>query len=206
MNGFIDSGGGTPPLLFESLKDKDFQTLVFQMKGRAFDISIVRGVSRRCSLGMPQVIVCGPLRKGKPFPTTFWLTCPFLDRKCGQLESEGAVGELEDILAGPAAGVAWARYNEGAAFFRRDLLSEEERNLLLSESPALLESLESVGVGGIRPSGKPSAKCLHLQVATWIGIGFHPAGEWLGRKLLSLDCGGSWRARCEPVISRKEGL
>ena len=206
MNGFIDGGGGTPPLLFESLKGKDAQTLVFQMKGRAFDITIVRGVARRCPWGMPQVIVCGPLREGRPFPTTFWLTCPFLDRKCGQLESEGAVGELEGILAAPVAAKAWARYNESAALFRRDLLSQEERDLLLSGSPALLESLESVGVGGIRPGGNPSAKCLHLQVATWIGLGYHPAGEWLARKLVSLDCGGSWRTRCEPELSCKEGL
>jgi hypothetical protein len=206
MNGFIDSGGATPPLLFETLRGKDLETLDAQMKGRAFDVTIVRGIARRCPWGFPQVIVCGPLRKARPFPTTFWLTCPFLDRTCGQLESEGAVGELEGILARPGVEKSWAAYNEKAARLRRRLLSGEERDVLLASAPAILENVESVGVGGIRPGEKPSVKCIHLQVATWLGLGYHPAGEWLAGKLARLDCAGSWRIRCEPPISPKEGL
>lgn len=136
--------------------------------------------------------------KGRPFPTTFWLTCPFLDRKCGQLESEGAVGELEAILASPERETAWANYNDTASRLRLGLLSESERRILLSAGSTLLESLETGGVGGIRPGPKPSVKCLHLQVATWMGLGFHPAGRWLAARLGCLDCGGEWRARCEP--------
>jgi hypothetical protein len=59
--------------------------------------------------GVPQVIACSPLRDGKPFPTTFWLTCPHLVRLCGVLESEGAVTELERTrLEQP---VPWTEYN-----------------------------------------------------------------------------------------------
>lgn len=206
MNGFIDSGGGTPPLLFDPLKGEDAETLFTQMRGRAFDLALVRGVARRCPWGKPQVIVCGPLRKGRPFPTTFWLTCPFLDRRCGQLESEGAVGELEAALAGPGAEKAWESYNERAARFRLALLSEKERKVLHTEGAAFMKNLESVGVGGIRTGSKPSVKCLHLQVATWLGFGFHPAGQWLSAKLECLDCAGEMRARCEPAMSCKEGF
>ncbi len=197
MNGFIKNGGETPPLLFEDLRKEDVQTLSLQMRGRAFDASIVRGIAQRCPWGKPVVIVCGPLRRGKPFPTTFWLTCPFLDRKCGQLESEGAVGQMEEFLAEPGRENAWAKYNLRAALVRSGFLSEKERQGLGKETDLLLKSMEGVGVGGIRLGDNPSVKCIHLQVATWLGLEGHPAGEWLSEKLGRLDCAGAWRLRCE---------
>jgi hypothetical protein len=196
MNGFIDGGGETPPLLFENLEPRDAQALFAQMKGRAFDISIVRGVAKRCRWQKPQVIVCSPLKAGKPFPTTFWLTCPFLDRKCGQLESEGGVGELEGLLSEPAMHGAWIAFNEKLSMLRASLLSCEQKLGLLEEKPALMENLRHLGIGGIKAGEKPWVKCLHLQVAAWLGTGFHPAGEWLEEKLGDLDCAGAWLERC----------
>jgi hypothetical protein len=196
MNGFINGGGATPPLSFEALRKDDGETLGSQMRGRAFDLAIVRGVAKRCPWGKPQVIVCGPLREGRPFPTTFWLTCPFLDRRCGRLESEGAVGALEAFLSGQEESKAWERYNGLAARFRLDLLSEAEREKMVREGASLIESLTRGGIGGIRVGSRPSVKCLHLQVAAWLGLGFHPAAQWLASKMEGLDCGGTWISRC----------
>jgi hypothetical protein len=194
MNGFIAGGGDSPPLSFEGLKESDLETLLRQMKGRAFDVGIIRGIAKRCPWGKPQVIVCGPLKKGKPFPTTFWLTCPFLDFQCARLESDGAVAELEAILSEKAQ--EWARYHASAADFRMSLLSAREREALAAEGEPLRLALLQTGIGGIRPTNRSSAKCLHLQVATWFGLGFHPAEKWLLSKLESLHCGKTWLSRC----------
>jgi hypothetical protein len=196
MDDFIRSGGETPPLSFEALGKEDAETLGSQMRGRAFDIRIVRGIAKRCPWGKPQVIVCGPLRDGRPFPTTFWLTCPFLDRLCGRLESEGAVGALEVFLSGPEEVKDWEQYNELAVRYRLGLLSVAEREKMTREEPAMMENLETAGLGGIRVGSRPSVKCLHLQVAAWLGLGFHPAGAWLASRMERLECGGTWVPRC----------
>lgn len=205
MKGFIDPGGETPRLLFEPLEPGDPGTLLRQMKGRAFDTGLLRGIARRCPFGKPQVVVCGPVRRGKPFPTTFWLTCPFLERACGRLESAGAVGEMETALSTETGRKAWVEYNEKAALLRSGLLRREESLALRKEESDLAKRLEGVGIGGIRPGSKPSVKCLHLQVAAWLALGSHPAGEWLAEKLDSLDCGGQWLDRCMPPAAPKEG-
>ncbi len=195
MDGFITGGGDTPPLSFETLGEHDLGTLLRQMKGRAFDAAIVRGIAKRCPWGKPQVIVCGPLRKGQPFPTTFWLTCPFLESQCARLESEGAVRDIERCLAEKPQ--EWENYHGAAADFRMSLLSDWERDVLAPEGSPLRGALQKTGIGGIRPTGTPSAKCLHLQVASWLGLGFHPAENWLLTKLGCLDCGKAWLFRCE---------
>ena len=205
MKGFIDPGGETPRLLFEPLEPGDPETLLRQMKGRAFDTGLVRGVAMRCPFGKPQVVACGPVRRGKPFPTTFWLTCPFLERACARLEAAGAVGVMEAVLSTETGRNAWTEYNKKASLLRSGLLGREGNLPLRGEERELAKRLEGVGIGGIRPGSKPSVKCLHLQVAAWLALGSHPAGEWLTGKLDSLDCGGKWLDRCTPRVVPKEG-
>ena len=61
-------------------------------------------------------------------------------------------------------------------------------------SKKAVDVLSRLGVGGIDASVAPNAvKCLHLQTATWLGMGEHPARRWLAEKLGALECG---EARC----------
>lgn len=56
-------------------------------------------VAHRCTHGLPTVLRVDPrLRDGTPFPTTFWSTCPLLNRHVGTLESEQAMVELNQRL------------------------------------------------------------------------------------------------------------
>jgi hypothetical protein len=60
----------------------------------------------RCGPGHPLVIRNRPLdAKGRPFPTTYWLTCPTAVGAVARLESEGWISRLDDD-AGFARGVA----------------------------------------------------------------------------------------------------
>jgi len=130
------------------------------------------------------VIVCSPLSaKGSPFPTIFWLTCPFLCRKCGELESGRKARELEDLFRTIPDGVE--KWHRDYAALREDILKSH-----VSEAEANACCQPERGVGGIDWKRAPYAvKCLHLQVATWLGFG-HPAGDWLEREVKDVTCSG----------------
>ena len=119
-------------------------------------------VSVRCSYGYPQVIRVHPVVHGKPFPTLYWLTCPFLAKEIDHLEADGWVKRLqarvmEDASLGTAMHEAHRRYCE-----QRDrLLSDSERAAL--EDDGTLRGLTGRGIGGIADWDR--VKCLHLHVA-----------------------------------------
>lgn len=176
-----------PPFFWTPVCESDVESLSAQCAGRRFDPSIVRFVAKRCAYGFPQVIVCHPLAGGSPFPTLFWLTCPYLDKKCGALESEQKIHELEKIFAAEALQVL--EFHKKYAELRTKLIYPEELEKIRAEHPAFLQSLSETGVGGINYSVSATApKCLHLQTASWLGMGEHPAIDWLHEELGELDC------------------
>lgn len=161
---------------FAPLTCRDFDLLATQMRGRVFDSSTALAVARRCRHGAPQVLLCRPLKGGLPFPTTLWLTCPWLVKKLGTLESLGGVAQLEEQLR--AQPKAWWAYQRRYAALRLSLIPKAQQRFLSRYKPRLWASLVRGGVGGIS-SPYPTAKCLHLQVGAWLGMGYHPASRWL---------------------------
>ena len=139
------------------LSENDVILLRKRNRRRRFDISIVYAVAARCSFGFPQVLVCRPERKeGSPFPTLFWLTCPYLDRKCGELESLHKIRELEELFSTRPTEVA--RWHKEYALLRKSI-SETGIDIL-------------TGVGGIDsqepPRGQmPASSGSHMD---WMAI------------------------------------
>jgi len=120
------------------------------------------GIERRCPYGYPQVVRVYPLVEGKPFPTLFWLTCPFLTKQIDHLEAEGWVKRLEEFLEEdrPLA----TRFREAHLAYiheRNRLLSPEDRATL--EEAGMLEDLLEKGIGGTADFAR--VKCLHLHLA-----------------------------------------
>lgn len=189
-----------PPVFWTPATAQDIDVLVAQRTGRRFDPSIVKFVAKRCGAGFPQVVVCAPLsNNGHPFPTLFWLTCPYLDKKCGALESQQKIRELENSLKQQQETLQ--RWHSEYAALRVSLLHAEERAALAAERPAIWKSISETGVGGIDSAASASApKCLHLQAATWLGMGKHPAEDWLRAHLGALDCG---RQSCREYLAKK---
>lgn len=165
---------------------KDLKVLAYQMTGHAFSKSLVSSVARRCAWGNPQVLTCYPVLRGTPFPTTFWLTCPYLARKCGTLETEGAITELEKLLSEDESG--YRRYNSLYALVRLSLLNPAEKDFMQLYKPKMYSVIRGAGIGGIRKCGKPTVKCIHLQTAAMLALGTHPAGKWLRKRLGELSC------------------
>ncbi|EEX48409.1 MULTISPECIES: DUF501 domain-containing protein [Jonquetella] len=156
------------------------------MASRRFNERALIGVGSYCSWGYPQVIVCRPLVGARPFPTSFWLTCPWLVKQCGCLESAGGVGQLEAFLAD--RGAQWRDYQRRYAAFRLSLLLPHQEAFLRRFCRPLWISIAKRGVGGLRTTELPSVKCLHLQVGAWLGMGEHPAQSWLSDSIGPIDC------------------
>ncbi|GAB1398706.1 hypothetical protein MASR1M66_01580 [Aminivibrio sp.] len=157
-----------PPSFFDPLRGKDRAILRRQMKGRRFDPSLVLGAARRCSFGLPSVLLCGPLRKGRPFPTTFWLACPHLMKLCGRQEAEGGVALLDRLLEKKPA--LWTAWNLLHARIRLSLLSPAERAFLSSRRPALWNSLRRGGAGGSIFAGGGNASTQAASGLPWAFI------------------------------------
>ena len=154
-----------------------------------FDSELVIGTARRCLYGHVQVIVCRPIsRKLRPFPTTFWLMCPYLIHRAGMIESHGGVHELEDYMKERRLLHEWRRYNILHQTLRISLLNEHQKNYLRKYHRCLYHSLVSTGIGGMKYTDGINVKCLHLQTASYLALKYHPGEEWLMNKGLTSEC------------------
>lgn len=141
-------------------------------------------VSVRCSYGYPQVIRVHPVVEGKPFPTLYWLTCPFLSKEIDHLEAAGWVKRLEAlVMEGGAVRSAMEAAHQRYCLQRDQLLSSEEKRAL--EADGTLAGLEGRGIGGI--SNWSFLKCLHLHVAHALADE-NPIGDRVLAMLPACEC------------------
>lgn len=77
------------------VSEKDLKIIEKQL-GRC--VSNVLTIEKRCIYGYPQVIKSFPLKDGKPFPTLYWLTCPYLVEEVSKLEAQQKITEIEKII------------------------------------------------------------------------------------------------------------
>jgi hypothetical protein len=125
-----------------------------------------RRVARRCPYGYPAVTEQPPVTPaGRPFPTTYYLTCPWLVAAVSRLEAGGGVARYRDAAAeDPELGASLAA---GDA---------EQRRL----RPEL-----DVGIGGTREPG--AVKCLHAHAA----FALARPGYAFGERILD-EAGETW--------------
>ena len=131
------------------------RALVERQLGRA--PRALRRVVVRCPYGRPAVTEQSAYDDaGRPFPTTFWLTCPYLVTAVSRLEAAGGVER-------------WSRAatdDDELASSLRDADAEQRRI-----RPEL-----DLGVGGAR-AGAGSLKCLHAHVAFALARPGYELGE-----------------------------
>ncbi|HEX2112719.1 MAG TPA: DUF501 domain-containing protein [Gaiellaceae bacterium] len=125
-----------------------------------------RRVSVRCAYGFPAVTEQAPFTpEGEPFPTTYYLTCPWLVGAISRLEAAGGVARFMQAAASdPELGASLA------------CADAEQRRI----RPEL-----DVGIAGTRRRG--ALKCLHAHAAYALA---RPGYE-LGERILA-DAGERW--------------
>lgn len=120
-------------------------------------------VAARCEHGRPVVIQTAPiLHDGSPFPTLYWLTCPWLRQYVDGLESAGAVAEWYDRL----------RTDPGLAEELRgaDIAYRERR----ARAGGGQDPVPGVGIAG--QNDPLETKCLHAHVAAYLASIDDPVG------------------------------
>lgn len=179
-------GCGNKPVDYSIITNIDAGIILQQMKGRKFVPELLLGVASRCLKGYPQVVLCKSLLNGIPFPNSFWLSCPILVKIAGRAESLGGVKELELFIRENKKD-NWETYNKLHTKIRINLADKNELNALKQNNYAQYVKFcdNKIGMGGIRISKEVNVKCLHLQIASFLSLGFHPGQDWLNDKILS---------------------
>jgi hypothetical protein len=116
-----------------------------------------RRVVVRCPYGRPAVTEQAAFDEdGRPFPTTYWLTCPYLVASVARLEAAGGVER-------------WSRTAAESPELAASLAAahDEQRRV----RPEL-----DLGVGGARPDAG-GLKCLHAHVAFALARPGYELGE-----------------------------
>jgi hypothetical protein len=146
----------------------DDRAVVARQLGRA--PRAFRRVVVRCPFGRPAVTEQAPFDEdGRPFPTTFWLTCRHLVAAAARLEAAGGVERWsEAVEADPVLAASLRRAND-------------EQRELRPELPG--------GIGGATRTG--SLKCLHAHVAFALARPGYELGERILGELEPL-----WPSRC----------
>mgnify|MGYP001081102865 CR=1 FL=1 len=122
-------------------------------------------VAVRCLHGYPQVIGTPPFVDDEPFPTLYWLTCPYLAELVSAAESEGAAAEWARRL-GADQGLA-ERMRAADARYRAERAAAAPGR----------DPVAHLGIAGQRdPLG---TKCLHAHVASALAGIDDPAGAEL---------------------------
>jgi uncharacterized protein len=130
-----------------------------------------RGVVVRCPFGRPAVTRQAAFDdEGRPFPTTYWLTCRYLVEAVARLEAAGGVER-------------WTRTAAGSPELAASLTSahDEQRRL----RPEL-----DLGIGGAGPDAG-GLKCLHAHAA----FALARPGYELGERILA-EVEPAWPAAC----------
>jgi hypothetical protein len=136
-----------------------------------------RRVAARCAHGFPAVTEQAPFAAdGEPFPTTFYLTCPWLVSAVARVEAGGGVQRFSEAAASDPA-------------LARSLAAAD------AEQRRLRPELD-VGIAGTRAPG--NLKCLHAHAA----FALARPGYELGERVLE-EAGDRWcpDGRCANALT-----
>lgn len=129
----------------------------------------------RCPHDRPTVIETVPLLEdGTPFPTLFYLSCPWLVAYVDGLESAGAVS-------------GWAEQLATTLELRSRMIATDTRyRVRRARLAGGVDPTPDVGIAGQR--SPLSTKCLHAHVATYLAGFDDPVGEGVVSAMGSYTC------------------
>ncbi|HEY1360432.1 MAG TPA: DUF501 domain-containing protein [Thermoleophilaceae bacterium] len=135
-------------------------------------------VALRCPFGLPAVTEQRPYDdSGEPFPTTYYLTCPYLVAAVSRVEAAGGVERWTAAVdADPGLAASRARADDEQRRVRRSLAGPARGH----DGGASLD----LGVGGASRTG--SLKCLHAHVAFALARPGYELGERMVAELQPL--------------------
>lgn len=149
-------------------------------------------VAARCRWGCATVLAVAPVVDGEPFPTTLWLTCPWLRALVDGAESTGATARWT------------ARVAADPHLAERVLVSDRSYRRLRGRLGSGADPCADVGIAG--QADPLVVKCLHARVAAALGGPADPVGSAV---LKELEAAGTPTecedGRCRAFARRSDG-
>ena len=147
------------------------------------------GIARYCPFDKPAVIITNPYSKEYGvFPTTYWLSCPYLVKQVARLEDKGIICELSERLQYDTEfNKKMEQAHDKYCKHRMELLNNNSSEKAADISSDIIKVLQESGVGGIRD--KRGIKCLHTHLADYLVNGQNPVGKLVWEKL-------DWPEKC----------
>ncbi len=144
----------------EAPTEADLETVAAQLGRRPRG---TRAIAHRCPCGNPDVVETSPrLDDGTPFPTLYYLTCPYATAACSRLESAGVMRDMQERLS-----------TDPELAERYELAFEDylRRRTAIEDVPEIAQ----VAAGGM----PDRVKCLHVHLghALAAGRGLNPFGD-----------------------------
>lgn len=161
---------------FEPVEDSDL-TFFELVTGRKPKSAVA--VARRCRFGHPMAFVSLPVLDKEPFPTVFWLTCPYLLKSCGKLESALFHRHVESEIE---------KNEKLSTEFRaaHEKLREVRKALAEDASLVLPDDVLNAGIGGVK--NLSAVKCLHAHMAAALAGIESPVSRALYEAITALEC------------------
>jgi len=143
----------------EIISGDDLQILKWQLGQES--IRLLK-VVKRCRFGYPMVILLNPMTEEdkvdyKSISNPMWLTCPFLNKKIHELESNGYIIKVKEFIDSDPDNIEIMRNaHVNYYYLRRSIFN---MNFTLGEAFGKYSKILSSGVGGTKDI--EHVKCLH---------------------------------------------
>jgi len=155
-------------------KESDKYKIIKKQIGR--EPEGMKGISLYCPFGYPAVIKVYPFFNERVFPTTYWLTCPYLNKEIAKLEDKSWINKIQDKIKNNSdLKEKLNKAHKQYAKQRFNMLNKEEIKIIKNISKDILYTLKESGVGGIKD--KEGIKCLHTHVADYLINQINPVGK-----------------------------
>lgn len=162
------------------ISEKNLKIVEKQM-GREMNNKIE--VASYCKYGYPVTIKNYPIMNKKPFPTMYWLTCPYLNDEISKLESKNYIEKIQEKIDENSE-----MQNELKSAHEKEI--KQRLKIIEKEIEKLPEpiqkTLKEKGIGGI--SEFKYVKCLHLHYAYYLSGEENPIGKEVDELLEKRYC------------------
>ncbi|MEJ6952140.1 DUF501 domain-containing protein [Natronospora cellulosivora (SeqCode)] len=176
------------------INKNDINVIEFQLGRKADNFS---QVVKYCPFNKPAVLMTLPYSKENGvFPTTYWLSCPYLNKELAKLEDDGIIKDLsEKIKDSNQLREELMKTHLRYAKERFRLLGKSDLEDIERKSSRIKDVLKESGVGGIMD--KEGIKCLHTHLADYLANKQNPIGKLVWNMV-------NWPEECDFCMINEE--
>lgn len=162
--------------------DNDKDIIKWQLKTDRVKIA---GILQRCQYSYPSIFVLYPVKENEEnahgkkeldymsISTMLWLTCPYLNKKIHQLESDGYISKITDFINSDIELMFKMENAHVRFYFLRKKFHRHFFGDIATKDD--YDNIPTTGIGGIRDI--ENIKCLHLQYAHYVLCEDNVAGK-----------------------------